>query len=885
MTATDPANIDGSQRDWAERFEEAELPVRREHYRRTALLAIIFMLLGCSLDMMVFPYMFGEFLLVRAMCAVLLGALLVLIPRSKSAFTLRFYVQTVALLPAVSILWMIYRTGGGSSDYYAGLNLVLVAASLLLRWPFGDSVLNAVIVCGGYLIVALASDASASKIFNNVYFVAVTAFFSCAGTYYYNALRFREFRLYVEVESSRRELAVNHSKLQALDEAKTLFFANVSHELRTPLTLILGPLEQLRRAPAVSRDGRCAELVNMLEENGLRLLRLINDLLDLVRLDGEVMPMRLDRVDMQAFINGMADSLRPTAETKQIRLRAESQMGERLVGSLDRDRLEKIVLNLAINAIKFTPSGGSIDLIARSVGEEVEFVVRDTGRGIKSNELPFVFERFWQADMSAKRKHGGVGIGLALVRTLTESMGGRIDVKSEEGRGTTFTVTLPWIQSQAAPEGANQAMQAPDIVELLHQKARLSGVIDADDMSKLAAEESFEPADIGRVTPRLRLLVADDEPGLRRYLASSLGDYEVIEAREGREALQLARQYQPDLAILDYMMPELDGIELTRQLRAHPATSRMPIVLVTANAENAPRREALEAGVNDFLTKPFSTVELGVRVRNLLDQARFERDLAGALRDLQVAHEDLKENEAKLLHAERISGLGTMSAGIIHEINNPLNYTTTAIQVLKSFTKHLPQDEREDFDETVKDAAEGVKRVATIVSDLRAFTTGTPAAMTTLSLAKVLESSRRMVGDKLSCLDFTCDIAPSLAITGNEGQLVQVFMNLFQNSASFVPAAEARGERPGIRVSAERSEGGFITVTVWDNGSGISPKDIGQIFDPFFTKRDVGAGMGLGLSICHQILEQHNAKVEVRSELNKFTEFTLCFPPTSASII
>ncbi len=886
MTAIDPASKGGPEppaiADLLHRFERSEEKVRVTNFRVAAALALVFMLAGSTLDLVVLRDHAAQFFAIRVVCALCLGGVLAGLFRVRQGRGLTVLGHLVAMMPLASILWMIAITEGGESSYYAGLNLVLVGASLLLRWRTKDSVINALFCLGGFGFVALHGMHDGRMVFNNFYFLFVTAVFACTGTFYYNRLRFNEFRLMHELETNRREMEDNHRKLQALDEAKTRFFANVSHELRTPLTLILGPLEQLKRAPSLMRDIKHKELVAMLEENGLRLLRLINELLDLVRLDSSDMPQLSLRTNLRHFVAALAESLRATAETKQINLRYQFESDEGDYCWTDRDKLEKILLNLAINAIKFTPRDGSIDIEASIRSRNLHLVVRDTGAGIKQDEQALVFERFWQADMSSRRKHGGVGIGLALVKSLTQSLGGSIRVESTPGRGTSFFIILPLVQD-GEDEPENEEQEAPDMVEQLHQRARLTGVADSDDFISPPQETQTGWID-NPETQLLRVLIADDEPRLRRYLADSMEGFSVIEARDGREAWELSKQYLPNIIILDYMMPEMDGVELTRRLRAHKPTSRIPILLVTANAENLPRLEALEAGVSEFITKPFSTVELNARVRNLVRQKEYERDITASKQELEAAHEELKENESRLLQAERLSALGRMSAGIIHEVNNPLNYTRTALHALKSFSKQIPAEDREDFNEVVGDAKEGVDRVIQIISDLRAFTKGSPSNMGEMNLAPVVESSRRLISNELMGIELLIEVPEDIVVYGNENQLCQVFMNLLQNSSNFVLAAKKRGETPRIEVKASRTSSGMVMASVRDNGCGIAAEDIPRVFDPFFTRRDVGAGMGLGLSICHQILQAHQARVEIHSERDQYTEFSLCFPPP-ASII
>jgi C4-dicarboxylate-specific signal transduction histidine kinase len=303
--------------------------------------------------------------------------------------------------------------------------------------------------------------------------------------------------------------------------------------------------------------------------------------------------------------------------------------------------------------------------------------------------------------------------------------------------------------------------------------------------------------------------------------------------------------------------------------------------LFTAQAEDAVRIQALQAGVSDFLTKPCSTAELRMRVENLMNGQRYQRQLNAKNQELGIALEEIKTNEVRLLHAEKLSSLGRMSAGIVHEVNNPLNYAKTALHALRMYADDLPEDERADYTEMVGDAEEGVGRVIRIISDLRSFTKGESAHRIDVDLGNVLESARRLVSHDLQGITFEAEVPEGLEVSGNDNQLCQVFVNLFQNSAQAVEAARKRGEEPMVTVRAGVESGKGIFVSIRDNGCGIASEDVEHLFDPFFTKRQVGEGMGLGLSICHRILDSHGASIEVTSELDQFTEFKIHFPTES----
>src|SRR5437763_6231355 len=244
------------------------------------------------------------------------------------------------------------------------------------------------------------------------------------GTYFQHPPRFREFALRFELDQNRQTLQENNQKLKQLDEVKSRFFANISHELRTPLTLLLAPLETLLHRFTRALDDDSKNLLVTMHSNGMRLLKLINDLLDLVRLESGVMQVKREALDLDEFIKGLASAARQMADDKRIRL--ETWVAPELgTVQVDRDKLEKIILNLQFNALKFTPAGGRVEIRAEKQQEEIVLSVKDTGMGISAKNLPHVFDRFWQADDSARRKYQGVGIGLALVKELVEVQGGK----------------------------------------------------------------------------------------------------------------------------------------------------------------------------------------------------------------------------------------------------------------------------------------------------------------------------------------------------------------------------------------------------------------------------------------------------------------------------
>ncbi|MES2476495.1 MAG: ATP-binding protein [Verrucomicrobiota bacterium] len=871
-------------------FRDYENGIALNNARRAAVFAGVFMLAASSLDWVILPDYAQEFLVIRIFCGFLLAFIFWYLGIShRSEVRPKIAAQGIALLPLVSICAMIAVTEGGNSVYYAGLNLILVGLSLLLRWTFWNSLgmILATFICYSTSVLLSPVTSDFKTLFGNSYFLFVTSVFVLAGSYFYEKLRFSEFCLRKQVEKSREVVEAQNRQLSELDEAKTRFFANISHELRTPLTIMLGITERLgtilRRETLEPVVG---EMTQMLEQNGLRLLKLIDDLLDLVRFDTGHADINRQPTLIEPHLEGLLRSLRHLSEQDRVALVWECE-AENEVIHLDRDKFDKILLNLVINAIKFTPSGGTIGVKVSTRNDELRLVVEDTGVGIPPDVLPRIFDRFWQVDTSSTRKFQGAGIGLGLVRSLAEAMDGDVKVTSELGQGTTFTVDLPAKPASALPEMEEDPLKDGGNIANLHRRAALSipGKMAPRQVAAAQPPIHLSGPVIGTRPSGARplVLIADDEPDIRRFLRMQLEDVDVIEASDGAEALELVRLRRPQLALLDHMMPEMDGVEVCRRIRENHTTRGVAVIILTARADEQTKLSALQAGANDFLTKPFSTAELALRLENQIVRARLRREMMDLNTELHAALEQIKENEVLMVRNEKLSALGRMSAGIIHEINNPLNYATAGLHALETFTRSLPEKDQADFVDILGDIREGVARVSQIVIDLRKFTREDQTTSGDADLAEIVGRAHRMVGHQVGKeIEFNLTAPSHALISGNPNQLVQVFVNFFQNSIDAIHQRieELQGAPGKIDVSLEPAGEGW-QVTIRDNGIGIPPENLQKIFDPFFTSKDVGKGMGLGLSITHQILQAHKGLVEVDSRPTEYTRFRIVFPAPS----
>lgn len=855
------------------------------------ILVVLLMPAGYILDHFVYPDYRDYFLRLRFLASAC--AVVVLIALKYQGWSERAYRVLATgwyLIPAGSISWMIYATEGFASSYYAGLNLVILAVSSVIQATLIESIVAISIVSLMYLAAGLFHPVPADPrtAVNNVYFVLCTTAIVMTGNYFYNRLRFREFVLRHELDENWQQLEQSNQKLQQLDEAKSRFFANISHELRTPLTLLLAPLETMLNRFRSSFDEQTRELLVTMHSNGMRLLKLINDLLDLVRLESGRLEVRQEPLDLNDFLKGLASSARQMATDKRITLETFVDPAVGMIMA-DRDKLEKMILNLQFNALKFTPAGGRVDLRGEKDGDHLMLTVKDTGMGISEKNLPNLFSRFWQADDSSRRKYQGVGIGLALVKELTELQGGIVSVASELGKGTTFTVRLPY--TAATPEQVaqfNTAAQAAAAAALdgvagttVSNEEWLTGLYRRAEMfpGVASAQDSVRRVENVRNGNLPKVLVADDEPDMLRFLKSQLvAHYQVLEAVDGQQAIEKAAQFIPDIILLDMMMPEKDGLQACKEIRQRTTTQSIPIILLTARADEETKLKALSAGASDFLPKPFSTTELHVRIKNLVESHHYQRKLAKQNTVLENTIEQLKETETQLVQTEKLASLGRMSAGIIHEINNPLNFATTGLFTLRNKAKLIAPEQQEEYREILRDVEEGINRVKTIVSDLRSFSHYENDQIEQLEVAELVTGSLRFLSHEIKDpIKVEGKFAENQTIWANKNKMINVIVNLVQNALDALRRKDHAGQAPTIHIEG-RVENGRSLLSVRDNGEGIEAANLDKIFDPFFTTKDVGEGMGLGLSICYRIVQEYEGQIRVRSERGKYCEFTLDFP-------
>ena len=835
-------------------YQASDLNLRHRNLKIGFLLTLFFVPAGNCLEWFVYPQHVKEFLLTRLGFNVLQLPFFALLfyPIGKKHVKLLCHIWP--LIPVVMVSWLIYRSEGSVSPYYAGLNLMVIVACFLIPFTWIEAMFYCTTTLLTYVIACVThvqTDVDWMLLFNNLYFISVTGVICVVACFFLTRKRQEDFRL-------RHELAERNEQLAELDRIKSDFFANISHELRTPLTLILAPVdEMLRGGNGISISARNS--LSMVRSNAMRLLSLINDLLDLVRLEGGTLKLDLKPLNITNLVRGMVESTRHLAGKKQQTIIMNDDNTPVLVMG-DANRLEKILLNLLTNAIKFTEKDGDIHIHWQVVDDKYTLRIKDNGIGIAKEDIDVIFDRFKQVDSTSTRKFQGLGLGLAMARELSLEHNGSLDVESELGKGSEFILTLPVVTT---PELLDQ-------VESNENTDPLESMMwEADQVQPIGEIQSSETGQSG--SGEHKVLVVDDEPDMRSFLVTSLSEkYEVHFASDGTSGLQNAKEIQPDLIVLDMMMPGMNGMDVCSAIRKNNNLQNTRIILLTARADEHSKIECLNRGADDFLTKPFSTLELHTRVANLLKTNKLQKDLRHTNTELSEALTKLKETESQLLQSEKMNALGTLAAGLLHEINNPLNYTQFAVQLLSTNSKQLSDDDRD----SLNDISEGIKRVSQIISDLRDFAYPEQSDhYVPFKVREAIESAVLFTSNSCSSIRVEVNTSDHTAI-GSKSQITQSLVNLIQNAGNAVSDLE---DNKLITITSHVNDQ-FVTIAVKDNGCGINPENLKRVFEPFFTTQDVGEGMGLGLSICHTIIKNMGGKITIDSQEGNGTTATIHLP-------
>jgi signal transduction histidine kinase len=675
--------------------------------------------------------------------------------------------------------------------------------------------------------------------------------------------------------------------LAALDRAKTVFFNNVSHEFRTPLTLMLGPLQTLMETRMNEAETRAE--IEVAHRNGLRLLRLVNTLLDFSRIEAGRVDAVYEPTELSSLTLDLASSFRSLMEKGGLEFDVHCIKLDGPV-YIDRDMWEKVVLNLLSNAFKYTLAG-KVTLRLLTHETFARLIVTDTGCGITESDLEHLFERFHRSKDAKARTHEGTGIGLSLVQQLVKLHGGTISVQSTPDKGTTFTVDIPFGKDHLPSEKIGGS-------RTLHSTALGSASFTEEAQRWLSGGASFiaqeyEPL-LEEVEPSVGshsqlVLIADDNSDMRDYLSRLLNPrWRVIAVADGMSAFHAAIEHKPDLILSDVMMPGIDGLQLISKLRENPETRTTPVILLSARAGEDARVEGLQAGADDYLTKPFAARELIAHVDTNLKLSAARRELTSQLETLVAERtEGLREANRKLEIARdealEMSELKTQfMSNVSHEIRTPMAGILGFTELLFS------SDELSDSDRDLAESALSAgQRLMLIVNELLDFAKlearKATLDQTEIHVAKIMSEVFSNISASARIKNLTTELIVDdkipACLYADAARLSQILTNLANNAVKFTH--EGR-----IVLSAmfedETDDEVHVRFKVKDDGIGISDKAKQRLFEPFMqadgsTTRKYG-GTGLGLSIVKKTVDLMKGTVGFDSELNKGSDFWFVVP-------
>jgi signal transduction histidine kinase len=789
---------------------------------------------------------------------------------------------TYVWLAAAGISSMTAYVGGLASPYYAGLTLTLLATGLLMLWPARVVIVTNAAIVASFLAFNVFSRNVGEPFaaVSNLAFLSATALIAGVG----QVLQFRtqreQYEQRVRLEQATERLERAHAELKQLDQFKSRFFANITHELRTPLAIVLTPLELMLQGEMGEFSESQRTAFQTMFKSALKLLKLINDLLDLSRLEESRLRLEVREHDLVAQLRGLTEETVVLARRKSLSLEFATD-AERALVHCDPERLERVFVNLLSNAVKFTPPGGHVHVGLREEEAAFHVVVEDDGPGFPPGEAQRLFERFYQVDMAGTRQHGGAGIGLALARELVLLHGGAIEAHSDGSHGARFTVTLRKGSRHFRPEV---------LLESERHAAAGEGDFGADSGVQLSARRDFRLLDIEEATER-RVVQRDPDEKTRPYTAVVVEDnqqivrlvhmalrrhFKVLAAPDGLQGLEMVVRERPSLVVTDLMMPGIDGLELTRRLREDPQTRHIPVLMLTARGELDDRVKGLETGVSAYLTKPFSP-----------------RELVTCARELVRA----KERTADLVLTDRMESLEIVTAGLAHEINNPLNYVKNALARVRldveqamrlageARIRPLAGEDRQRLERAAARSADllgvadaGLKRIAGTVELMGRY--GRAGFRRELAHLDLWEAVRTVVGVVLPATGRAVEVELALAGDGTvecvPEELHQVIANLVQNAIEAAPEGSGR-----VRV-AGAAHGEEIVLSVKDNGPGIAPEVRARLFTPFFTTKGPGRGQGLGLTITRRVVESLGGTIQVVSAPGAGAELEVRLPRRQA---
>ncbi|MFH1673117.1 MAG: ATP-binding protein [Pseudomonadota bacterium] len=704
-----------------------------------------------------------------------------------------------------------------------------------------------------------------------------------------------------KVEERTNELKRANEELKKLDSLKNEFFAKVSHELRTPLTNIILPLQNVLSKFGEQLDPENTEEKKAMLRNARKLLKRINEILDISKLEAGKMGIKASLRDLNSILEDVVVASSIGAKEMGIDLVFEPD-NQLIEIYLDTDKMEKVFSNLISNALKFTDRGGKVEIKTKEANDHIEVRINDTGIGIAQEDLPYIFDRFQQVDGSNSRKYEGTGLGLCLVKELVELHHGSVDVTSELGKGTTFTVHLRkgMDHYESHELEGEQAFETSDGFVERREEQRRQEERRGWDRREITGEDretidllQVQFSDLGQGIEyseetvngvagtgekKKSVLVVEDNRDLAGNIAKSLTKfYHVFVAYNGQQALDRVNEKMPDLIVSDVMMPEMDGYELCEKIKSDERTQHIPLVLLTAKTSIDDKIAGLKHGADQYVAKPFNPNELHAVVDSLLTKKELQAQLNKSNLELKDALHKLEEAQVQLVQAARLETAGQLAAGVAHEIKNNIYCLRAGLDGINKRLTMLSEgkldikDTYKSLERALDTNNKAIKHSLFIVNSLLDFSRKNKEGIAFSDINKGIDDTLAMVLPMIkNKVTVHKEYGEITNIECRMEEINQVVMNMLIN------AYQAMEEKGTVRIKTAQDEDN-VTITIADDGLGIPQEHLSKIFTPFFSTKD-SQNSGLGLSICYNIIKAHHGTVDVNNIPGQGTEFTIVLP-------
>jgi signal transduction histidine kinase len=847
---------------------ESELvTVQLQSAKILALLGMTLVPFSLILDWFIYPGQRYVFLSIRCAVSILCFCAFMMARHTRFQYQGKSISLFVLLIIGTGSSAMIWELGY-TTPYYAGLNLIYLA-SMLIPWGMNYSLTVCGIIFGEYLLSIFKTGILPGELpafINNTVFQIETIVIAIAGNFFLTAIRKKEI-------AARKRIADQAKELEERDKYKREFIANITHELKTPLSIVIGNVDIIMETIG-DRQPQIMEQARQVQQAAFQLANHVDRIIAVSSVDDPMVKPDLQNYNYCGIVHNVFSLFAPKAREEKIAYRLNCP-DKPMVVSVDVVRIEEVLTNLIQNAFKFTDEGGAITVSVACDGQQVVTEVADTGVGISAEKQVSIFDRMFQADGVLSKRHGGMGLGLYIVKKNIELLGGSVGVDSREGRGTSFRFSLPLFVDQTAPV-KNEPFKGDERRETQRRSGKdrraeerrrrfeYQQCMGLDDLAKMSFTGNIELFE--NMNPSLpTVLIVEDNPGMMKVVIEALRqDYNLLLARDAFEALEKLKKCEGRVSLIlsDIMMPGMSGFDFCGKVMENETWKSIPLIFVTALMSEQEQLKGFALGATDYITKPYNIKILKEKVDNWISRRQYESILKNMSQEL----------EARVRQLSRVKDI------ILHEIRNPLTVISTADSLI-SMAKEKKQENADakigNYLESLRSGVEALHSVleTTRQLDMDALAIVRKAETVESIVREAVTQVRHLIGEiRLSVL---MDGAGGVRVNADRRMLVQVLVNIIRNAVEAVVERKP-SDGGAITVSCVVEEAKKVVVKISDNGVGMNNDQCKNLFRFKYTTKHDGTGIGLHLS--NMLVKLHDGSIRVESQKGSGSTFAVYLP-------